>query len=153
MGATLLAVVVAGTRAFWLSVGDSPLFHFRAGALTQLNDDHSLAPQIDMLVEAGLLDAESALTHPNRNTLTSAVVGTEIPKIDCPQKPASLQSGDILIAASDGIQFLSGEELEHTLICHEQLSSAELVNQILDKLHQLEIPDLDNIGVALIRCH
>ena len=37
----------------------SPLFLYRNGKLSQLNEDHSMAPQIDFMVKSGLMDAET----------------------------------------------------------------------------------------------
>jgi protein phosphatase len=34
----------------WVSVGDSPLFLIRGGEILLLNEDHSLAPEIDKLL-------------------------------------------------------------------------------------------------------
>ena len=51
MGATLVAAQVRGDEVRWISVGDSPLFLVSAGRLERLNADHSMAPQIDALVE------------------------------------------------------------------------------------------------------
>mgnify|MGYP000095919914 CR=1 FL=1 len=53
MGATLVVPCLVENRLYWISVGDSPLFLWRAGKLSQLNEDHSMAPQIDALVQRG----------------------------------------------------------------------------------------------------
>ena len=52
MGATLVAAQVRGDEVRWISVGDSPFFLVSAGKLERLNADHSMAPQIDALVDA-----------------------------------------------------------------------------------------------------
>ncbi|WP_240784250.1 PP2C family protein-serine/threonine phosphatase, partial [Tabrizicola caldifontis] len=105
MGATLVVPCLVENRLWWLSVGDSPLFLYRNGRLSQLNEDHSMAPQIDFMVKSGLMDAEVAAHHPDRNCLISVLMGTRIPRIDCPARPFELQAGDIVICASDGLQF------------------------------------------------
>jgi PPM family protein phosphatase len=107
MGATLLAPVFVGSRLYWISIGDSPLLLFRQGVLRQLNEDHSMAPQIDFMIRTGLLSEDAGRNHPDRSCLTSVLGGEDIPRIDCPAEPFELQEGDILIAASDGIQYLS----------------------------------------------
>jgi PPM family protein phosphatase len=91
MGATLVVPALVENRLWWLSIGDSPLFLFRNGKLSQLNEDHSMAPQIDLMVQAGLLDAESAANHPDRNCLVSVLMGAKVAKIDCPATPVSLR--------------------------------------------------------------
>ena len=58
MGSTMLVPVIRADKLYWISVGDSPLFLFRQGALRQLNQDHSMAPQIDMMVKSGSMAPE-----------------------------------------------------------------------------------------------
>ncbi|MYK88913.1 MAG: SpoIIE family protein phosphatase, partial [Acidobacteria bacterium] len=43
MGATLVAATVTTDGLEWISVGDSPLYLYRAGRLKRLNEDHSMA--------------------------------------------------------------------------------------------------------------
>ena len=106
MGATLVSIVIVENRMFWMSIGDSPLYHFRNGQLRQLNDDHSLAPQIDFMVQSGLLDQAVGKNHPDRNCLTSVILGDRVAKSDCPKTPFKLDVGDIIVVSSDGLQYL-----------------------------------------------
>lgn len=151
MGATLVASVIVGGHLYWISIGDSPLFLFRNGSLVQLNEDHSMGPQIDFMVKSGLLAAEDGARHPDRNTLTSVLFGDEIPKIDCPQEPAALQDGDILIVASDGLQFLSNRQIEMALKQNRDRNSAEIADLLLHEVTALEDPDLDNVSFSVVK--
>ncbi|WP_162946724.1 PP2C family serine/threonine-protein phosphatase [Ruegeria sp. EL01] len=151
MGATLLALVLIGTRAFWMSIGDSPLYRLRDGELCQLNEDHSMAPQIDMMVKLGMLDQQSADEHPDRNTLTSVIMGGDIPKIDCPEHASHLEPGDILIAATDGLQFLSEEEIQSIVAGNQPHRSETIVARLVRALEDLEAPDQDNFALSVIK--
>ena len=115
MGATLVVPALIENRLWWISVGDSPLFLYRGGKLSQLNEDHSMAPQIDFMVKSGLMDAETGANHPDRNCLISVLMGARIPKIDCPTKPFEMKAGDIVVCASDGLQFLTNAQIEKVL--------------------------------------
>ena len=53
MGCTLVGAVFGPAGVEWVSVGDSPLFLLRRGEIVLLNEDHSLAPEIDKLAAAG----------------------------------------------------------------------------------------------------
>ena len=53
MGCTLIGTVFGPAGVEWVSVGDSPLFLLRHGEIVLLNEDHSLAPEIDKLAAAG----------------------------------------------------------------------------------------------------
>ena len=151
MGATLVVPALVENRLWWISVGDSPLFLFRGGKLTQLNEDHSMAPQIDFMVKSGLMDAQVAANHPDRNCLISVLMGTRIPKIDCPTRPYELQAGDIVLCASDGVQFLSNAQIEKVLGKYRKTRSTEIAERLLEELARLNDPDQDNISFTLIK--
>ena len=109
MGATVVAAHVRGDEVRWISVGDSPFYLVSAGKLERLNADHSMAPQIDALVERGMLTAEEAEHHPGRHTLREAVMGDPLTLID--KGSRRLLSGDRLLLCSDGVQTLSVEQI------------------------------------------
>jgi serine/threonine protein phosphatase PrpC len=151
MGATLVVPALVENRLWWISVGDSPLFLFRAGKLTQLNEDHSMAPQIDFMVKSGLMSPEVAANHPDRNCLISVLMGTRIPKIDCPAKPLELMAGDIVLCASDGVQFLTNAQIEKVLSKYRKTRSTEIAERLLQELARLDDPDQDNISFTVIK--
>lgn len=151
MGATLLAPVLLKDRLYWISVGDSPLFLFRDGHLVQLNEDHSLAPQIDHMVRSGLMPAERGRNHPDRNCLTSVLIGLDIPRVDCPDQPVALRQGDIVVAASDGLQFLSDDQIAEILGQRENATSAEITAALMQRIESLSDPDQDNVTFSVMR--
>ncbi|MEO1638168.1 MAG: protein phosphatase 2C domain-containing protein [Pseudomonadota bacterium] len=151
MGSTLLATVINGDALYWISIGDSPLFLFRDGALRQLNQDHSMAPQIDMMVAAGAMSAEKGRDHPDRNTLMSAVAGDEIAKIDCPEEPFQLEPGDIVIATSDGLQYLENDQILEILAANESKPAIEISNALIAAIDDLADPEQDNTAFSLVK--
>jgi PPM family protein phosphatase len=152
MGATLVACVVVEDRLHWISVGDSPLFLWRDDALQQINEDHSLGPHIDFLVQSGALSAEEGANHLERNVLTSVLAGqSKLTQVDCPVRPLQLKAGDTIIVASDGLQFLTNDEISQTLRDRPTGRSAEIVEALMTRLNDLDDPDLDNIAVSLIQ--
>ena len=151
MGATLVVPALVENRLWWISIGDSPLFLYRNGRLSQLNEDHSMAPQIDFMVQTGLLDPEAAVNHPDRNCLLSVLMGSKIAKIDCPAKPHELQAGDIVICSSDGLQFLTNTQIEKVLGKYRKTRSTEIAERLLAELVRLDDPDQDNISFTVIK--
>ena len=107
MGCTLIGAEFGPAGLEWVSVGDSPLFLVRKGEIVLLNEDHSLAPEIDKLAAAGKLSWEAARADPRRHYLRSAVTGGEIELVDRSRRPLALEAGDVVILASDGIQTLA----------------------------------------------
>ncbi|MFK7874570.1 MAG: PP2C family serine/threonine-protein phosphatase [Paracoccaceae bacterium] len=151
MGATLVSLVLVENRMFWMSIGDSPLYVLRDGELTQLNQDHSLAPQIDFMVDQGLLTVEAAKNHPDRNCLTSVIMGQRIAKSDCPMAPFSLRLGDVVLLSSDGLQFLGEPRLQKILHKYRRRKSAEIAGHLLEAIADLRDPDQDNVSFSVIK--
>jgi len=151
MGSTLLATVIRGDELYWVSVGDSPLFLFRDGELRQLNQDHSMAPQIDMMVKVGAMTEEVGRNHPDRNTLTSAIAGIDIDKIDCPDDATTVLPGDIIVVASDGLQFLSNDEIAQILTENKSKRSSKISRALLAAVEELADPDQDNTAFSVIK--
>lgn len=151
MGATLLAPVLVGAALYWISIGDSPLLLFRDGALRQLNEDHSMAPQIDFMIKTGLLTEDVGRNHPDRSCLISVLGGEDIPRVDCPKEPLDLRDGDIVIAASDGLQYLTFGEIEDVLLTHRDKPSDWLANALLTRLEAYGDPEQDNASFAVVK--
>lgn len=151
MGATLVAPVIFGARLYWVSVGDSPLYLWRAGRLYRLNEDHSYAAQIDLMQARGLLNTEEAQNHPDRSALVSVLAGAEIAKIDCRAEPMTLKAGDIVLAASDGIHTLSDDAISEVLKDAAADTAQTIGQALLHAVHAHSCPDQDNLSLCVIK--
>ena len=151
MGSTLLGVLLLRNRLFWISIGDSPLYLFRDGALTQINEDHSMAPEIDARVAQGHLSPAEAQAHPDRNQLTSVIMGAAIPKVDCPEQALELDPEDIVVLGSDGLQYLTDDEIRATLQDNADAPSQDIADSLLQALIAKADPDQDNISIAVVK--
>jgi PPM family protein phosphatase len=98
MGTTIVAVLVRGAQVVYASVGDSRLYRWRAGALTQLTRDDSWVER--MLQEESLSPAE-VQQHPMRHVLTE-VVGVRT-GLDPQATSFPWIEGDVLLLCSDGL--------------------------------------------------
>lgn len=151
MGATLVAPVIIRDYLFWISIGDSPLYLLRNGTLRQLNEDHSLGPHIDYMVRSGMMSEDVGRNHPDRNALTSVLIGETIDRIDCPERPLQLKDKDIVIVASDGIQFLSNSQISKTLLENSDEAADTIAECLLDELRTLDDPEQDNVCFSVIK--
>ncbi len=151
MGSTVVASVMAGNRMYWTSVGDSPLYHYRGGKMTQVNEDHSMAPQIDALVLAGAIKPEEAKSHPDRNCLTSAIAGGKINRMDNRGVALDLKAGDIVVVSSDGLQFLEDKVITRIISRNRRKPSADIAHALLQAVKGLEHPEQDNISFAVVK--
>ncbi|MBY6141240.1 protein phosphatase 2C domain-containing protein [Leisingera daeponensis] len=151
MGATLLAPVLFHDRMYWISAGDSPLYLFRDGRLIRLNADHSMAAEFDGLVAQGRMDPAEAASHPDRHCVTSVLTGAGIPRIDCRSAPVRLQAGDIVLAASDGLQFLPEADIAAVLAAECRSPSARIGAVLMQRLEELNAPEQDNAALCVIK--
>ncbi len=114
MGTTLTALLLAGSRAVLVHIGDSRAYLLRSGRLRQLTDDHSLVAE---QVKAGLLTPGQARTSSHRNVITRALgIGPEAaPDV----LSAALQPGDRLLLCSDGLtEMVADREIARLLAKH-----------------------------------
>lgn len=150
MGATLVAPVFIRDTLFWISIGDSPLYLMRGGRLRQLNEDHSLGPHIDYMVRSGMMPEEIGRNHPDRNALTSVLIGEVIERIDCPDRAFKLKDGDVLIVASDGLQFLSNNTITQSVADNADAGSTKIAERLLEELRDLNDPEQDNVCFSVV---
>ncbi|MBS0123689.1 PP2C family protein-serine/threonine phosphatase [Thetidibacter halocola] len=149
-GGTVIAVAVVNGALHWISVGDSPLYLWRDGLLLRLNEAHSMAAQIDLMVRAGALDPEEGRTHPQRHWLTSAVTGAAIQAVDCPKSALALQPGDVVILASDGLNTLPDERIGEVIRRNRDVGSQRTAQALIEAVREASAPDQDNVSVVAI---
>lgn len=102
MGTTLcaIAVVQSDDSRVWclVNVGDSRVYRYQAGTLTQLTVDHNFVAE---MVRAGDLTEAQAAEHPRRNTLTRAI-GVE-PQVLIDDWILDLTGNDRFLLCTDGL--------------------------------------------------
>ena len=112
MGTTLCAIAVVqqdDSRVWCLvNVGDSRVYRYQGGELTQLTIDHNFVAQ---MIRAGDITPERAADHPRRNTLTRAI-GVE-PNVIVDDWILELTGNDRFLLCTDGVT----NELDESDIC------------------------------------
>ena len=151
MGTTLLAVAVTSLGVEWISVGDSPLYLWRAGALTRLNEDHSFRPMLLDMVQAGHIEADVAAKHPLKNILRAALTGREIEMLDQSSHPVELLGGDIVVVATDGIQTLHDDDIADVISECAHSDASVIAAKVLQAVEDIDYAKQDNITVAIIK--
>ncbi len=151
MGTTLLAVLKRAGTLRWISVGDSPLYLLRGGRLLRINELHSHAAELAQKVDRGEISAEQAATDPGRHTLNSALIGETIYQVD-DSPPIPLQSGDVVLAASDGIHTLDDAEIEALTARGSQGGNAGAIAEtIIEAVVEKNKQPQDNTTLVVIR--
>ncbi|MGD7033733.1 PP2C family protein-serine/threonine phosphatase [Methylotuvimicrobium buryatense] len=100
MGMTLVAIQIEEGRYQIAWVGDSRAYLWRNNGLRQLTKDHSY---VQMLMDQGLIDEESAKTHPYKNVITQAIGSSdkEVVQVDVVEEIRDKR--DIVLLCSDGL--------------------------------------------------
>lgn len=149
IGGTLVLAVLVGNSAYFLSIGDSLAYRMNKTGLQRLNADHSLASGIDNLARLGQIDPRVAKKMASRNTLTAAILGQELSKIDCPDTGVNVKAGDTVIIASDGLQTLSEEELSKSLQDMSGLNAGGVVNTLINRVEAKAALGQDNLSICV----
>lgn len=137
MGSTLVAALAKGDAVRWVSVGDSPFYLVAGEGLERLNADHSFAPQIDAMVERGLITTEEAARHPGRHALREAVMGEPLQMID--EGSRALAPEVTLLLCSDGVESLAHPEIA--------AAGAQSARRLLDAVLAVGNPHQDNVTI------
>jgi protein phosphatase len=149
MGTTLLAVSVDSRRLQWASVGDTHLFLYRDGCLLLLNADQSLKPHVEKLAAAGAITWEEAAAAPENN-VTCALPREDV-AADASPWPFALQTGDVLLAVTDGIDTLSHDKLEATCASLAQGNAAAIADGLLSAVADAGDPLQDNTTLCVVK--
>jgi PPM family protein phosphatase len=97
--ATGAVCVVQDDTAWWAHIGDSRVYHMRAGRVLSRTRDHS---HVELLLQEGLINAQQAQNHPMRNYVESCLGGDPmLPEMNV-GRCVKLEIGDTLMVCSDG---------------------------------------------------
>jgi len=139
-GCATAGICVREEGALLFNVGDCRVYKKVGNFLERLSRDHS---RVERLVEMGLIDEEEALTHPEKNILTSAITGRMPEELFL--KPLRMKRGELYLLCSDGLWGEFGiEELE---ACFESERLEEVNARLFEAL--ADKPQRDNVGYIL----
>jgi PPM family protein phosphatase len=151
MGTTLVGAAFGPGSLQWVSVGDSPLYLWRRGEISLLNEDHSLAPLLDQLAAEGIISFEQARHDPRRHLLRCAVTGGELELVDLSRSPVALEPGDCVILASDGINTLESSEIARIVSAYGHEGPNAIAAALIRAVETVRDPRQDNTTVVIVR--
>lgn len=147
VGTTVAVVAVSAAGLHWLAIGDTRVYLWRDGRLTQVTADHVYAAELDAQVVEGRLREEEARTNPDRDALTSHLGGPRLPWIDRSVRPFPVREGDRVLVCTDGLyRGLSLDELAAPLAGGPQQACEALVEGAVAKA----LPHQDNLTAIVI---
>jgi PPM family protein phosphatase len=164
MGTTCSCIWVIGEHLYTASVGDSRLYLLRGGVLSRLTTDHTWVQEA---IDKGVLDAESARTHPNVHIIRRYLGSARPPQADTRLRLKGNESdtqarenqgmqlipGDVLLACTDGLtDELSDAEIAQVLqggtAVHSNQELTSVAQELVDQACQRG--GHDNITVILL---
>ena len=141
---TCVLLHLTDTTATWAHVGDSRLYHFDNGRLTERTIDHSM---VELMRLQGRLSEEEMKAHPDQNRLYEALGGNNLPEVETGYADTSENDGFLL--ASDGLwENVSDSELEAVFKAH---NLDEALRGLVESAKTKGEPECDNISVAAAR--
>lgn len=147
VGTTLVAAVLHDGYLYFVSVGDSAIYHVRGGNIHMVNRPHVFANLLDQAVERGQISRSEAAHHPERESLTSFIGIHDLHEIDQNTEPWPVSAGETILLASDGLfKTLEPAEILECLSGHPQSWPQALVTGTLDRRHSGQ----DNVSVVSI---
>lgn len=145
-GTTCIAALIQNEKLYWGHAGDSRLYVFRDSAMLFKTRDDSMVRQ---WVEWGMISAEEARTHPQRNKITNCLGGSADMFHIEPGEPVPLRSGDVVLLSSDGLWGpFSDEELADAF---SSGSVADVLNNLIACALDREEGHSDNVTGLAIR--
>ncbi|MGD8190107.1 Stp1/IreP family PP2C-type Ser/Thr phosphatase [Brevibacillus ginsengisoli] len=143
MGTTVVASIMDTKGGAIAHIGDSRIYLYENGVLTQRTQDHTLVQE---LVRNGQITLEEAAFHPQRNVIMRALGTEETVRVDLGE--FTWTNGDVLLLCSDG---LSGKV--PSTVMEKWLKEPISLQEQVDALVQfaLDAGGEDNITCVAVR--
>ena len=144
MGTTVVVAQVVDRhfRVCW--VGDSRAYLYGRGGLRQISVDHT---HVQDLLDAGLITAEEAEVHPQRNVITQCLGSLQQVDVQVGEVTGQLEDDDLLLLCSDGLTGEVRDPHVAAILAHEA-PLEDRAQLLVDQAKKNS--GSDNITVALI---
>lgn len=151
MGTTLVVLIIVNEQAFWVSVGDSSLLSLSTDNEIQLlNEDHSMRPVLDKLVESGVLEKDHPDYQKKINQLRSALTGENVELYDLNKEGSSLTDCRYLVLSTDGLDTLPREEVRDIMVANAKKGPKEIASELINAIDEKNSPRQDNTTLIVI---
>lgn len=126
MATTAVIAHIRGNQLYIVNIGDSRAYVLRDDILKQISEDHTY---VNTLLKAGVISAEEAEHHENKNMITRAVGANYAIEADFFQ--VTVEAGDMVLICTDG---LYGEVKEEELIAilKQEESMTHICGELVD---------------------
>src|SRR5436190_5244548 len=144
---TVVACLIQQGYAWWSFIGDSRLYLIREGRIVTRTRDHT---PVQMLIDAGRIREEAAMTHPDKNKLMQCLGGPRPPRVETTAH-ARLAKDDLVLLCSDGFWGpLTQRQLLMGLIGKPP---GKALPELIELAETRAGPRCDNVSVLAIEWH
>ncbi len=148
-GTTVTVLILEGSVAYAVNLGDSRIYLYREKELLQLSKDHT---QAQLMVDYGILQEKEARSHKGGHALTRYLgADNEVSAEDfyC-HEPLRIEKQDIFLLCSDGLtDMLADNEIKKCLE-ENQDAGADQIAEILCSL-ALSSGGKDNVTCLIVK--
>ena len=141
---TVVACIVQNDKAWWAHVGDSRLYLCRDGELAAATLDHS---RVQQLMDAGMINAEQAAVHPDRNKIYNCVGGVLPPSVSH-SDGWDLRVGDSIMMSTDG--FWAQVNSSFIALKLQRENIVELIPKLMEEAERKAGAASDNLSVIAL---
>lgn len=150
-GTTIVAASASGQGLYWLSVGDSRLYLYRSGQLTQITEDHNFFLVLEEKLRAGEMTRKEYEEESKRGHSLISCLGMKKPgRVNMNLEPLALYDGDVLLLMSDGLYKAVGDASIAHCIDGSAEQTAQALGQVLDIIGT---DGLDNTTFIIVKIH
>ena len=149
--ATCAACLVQDGGTYWAHVGDSRVYHLRAGVVQTRTRDHS---HVELLLREGLIGEQEMRGHPMRNFVECCLGGdAPLPDMSSTARRA-LAPGDVLVVCTDGLwSGIEDSDLGAAFASQANGTLDTVLRALADRAISRNAPYSDNPSVAALRWH
>lgn len=148
-GSTVVSALIAQDQLWWVSVGDSRIYLYRDGYLSQLSRDHDLLQDWMPDILDGKRDLQAAMEDPDGRKLTSFIGMGELRHIDRNHTSIALEAGDRILLMSDGIYGTVSDE-QMMQIMRGSVNVQDAASRIAQLVKTAELPYQDNSTLVIL---
>ena len=146
--ATCAVCLIQDGGSYWAHIGDSRIYHMRAGEVVSRSRDHS---HVEVLIQEGAISEEEALDHPMRNFVECCIGGdAPVPGMTITGRKA-FRKGDVLLACTDGLWTGSSDEQLAVMATRGDEPLAENLKAISLRALAVNAPYSDNTTGTVVR--
>jgi serine/threonine protein phosphatase PrpC len=144
MGSTVVVTYFDTKKVYIGHVGDSRLYRFRDGSLSQVTEDHSLVQE---LVSRGLMTKDEAIESTNKNLVTRALGIEESVNVEVGED--TWQKGDVYLLCSDGLNDVLRDDQISGILSDKAGNLEATVDKLINTVNENGGPD--NVSIILVQ--